>query len=200
MRILQRFTALVCMVSLMAMSIPLPIFGQRVGERLRVTLDGDTITGTVSATSQSGFDLKAWSEEPRSIMYSEIKLLERSLGTQTYMKRGFMIGFSACALGGILLRFAIDQDQPCFIPLGFASAKPQDIGCGSRNENAEEAILGCTYAGILGFGIGAIVRSEEWEAIPAPLMNGEARISIGFDMAFDQRGIPGPVLETRILF
>ena len=85
MRPLQRFTILVSAMALIVMSFPAPLYGQRVGERLHVTLDGEKMTGTVSATSQSGFDLRLWGGKSRSVVHSEVELLERSLGTQTYM-------------------------------------------------------------------------------------------------------------------
>ena len=56
-----------------------------------MTLDDETVTGTVSATSQSGFDLRPWGDKSRPVVRSEIELLERSLGTQTYKKRGFLL-------------------------------------------------------------------------------------------------------------
>ena len=80
MRLLQRFTILASAMALTSMSFPAPLYGQHVGERLRVTLDGETMTGTVSATSQSGFDLKLWGGKSRSIEYNEIKLLSGALG------------------------------------------------------------------------------------------------------------------------
>ena len=190
MRPLQRFTVLVSIIALTAMSFPAPLYGQRGGERLRVTLDGETMTGTVSATSQSGFDLRLWGGKSRSIVHSEIELLEQSLGTQTYKKRGFAIGFGAGALGGLFLSLAVG---PYCTP---------HIGC-DRITTAE-AILGSTvlgtYLGLTGLVIGAIVRSEEWEAIPTPFMSGVSRISPVLDVALDQRRNPIPVLRARILF
>ena len=109
-----------------------PLYGQRVGERLRVTLDGEKMTGTVSATSQNGFDLRPWGGKSCSVMHSEIDLLERSLGTQTYKKRGFTIGFGAGTLGGLFLSFLV-VDTPC---------NPNPGGC--EGINAEEAILAST--------------------------------------------------------
>ena len=47
MRPLQRFTVLVSIIALTAMSFPAPLYGQRGGERLRVTLDGETMTDRV---------------------------------------------------------------------------------------------------------------------------------------------------------
>ena len=191
MRFLHRFTILVSAVALTAMSFPTPLYGQRVGERLRVTLDGETMTGTVSATSQSGFDLRLWGGKSRSVVHSEVELLERSLGTQTYKKRGFTIGFGAGALGGLFLSLSVGQ-----------YCNPHPGGCDGIT--AAEAILGSamlgTYLGLTGLGIGAIVRSEEWELIPTPFMSGAPRIKPAINVALDPRKNPIPILGARILF
>ena len=190
MRPLQRFTILVSAMALIAMGFPAPLYGQRVGERLRVTLEGGKMTGTVSATSQSGFDLRLWGGKSRSVVYSEIELLEQSLGTQTYKKRGFAIGFGAGALGGLFLSLAVGP-----------SCTPH-IGC--DRITAAEAILGSTvlgtYLGLTGLVIGAIVRSEEWETISTSFMSGMSRIKPAINVALDQRRNYRPVLGARILF
>ncbi len=187
---LQRFTILVSAVALTVMSFPAPLYGQRVGERLRVTLDGETMTGTVSATSQSGFDLRLWGGKFRSVMHSEIELLERSLGTQTYKKRGFLIGFGA---GPILAGI-----------VAIASANNPCLHGGCKSITAAEAISGITvlstYLGLTGLVIGAIVRSEEWVTIPTSFMRGASRIKPAIDVALDLQRNPRPVLEARILF
>ena len=190
MRLLQRFTILVSAMALTSMSFPAPLYGQHVGERLRVTLDGETMPGTVSATSQSGFDLKLWGGKSRSIEYSEIKLLERSLGTQTYKKRGFLIGFGT---GAILGNIAINTANTC---------NPHPGGC--EGVSVAETILASTvlgtYLGLTGLVSGAIVRSEEWETIPIPFMSGASRIKPAINVALDPRKTHRPILGARILF
>ena len=191
MRPLQRFTILVSAIALTVMSFPAPLYGQRVGERLRVTLDDETMTGTVSATSQSGFDLRLWGGKSHSVVHSEIDLLERSLGTQTYKKRGFTIGFGAGVLGGIFL----------ILPPVDRNCTPH-IGCDKIT--AAEAILGSTVLGtclgLTGLVIGTIVRSEEWETIPTQFMSGASRIKPAINVALDPRKNHRPILGARILF
>ena len=192
MRPLQRFTVLVSAIALTAMSFPAPLYGQTLGERLRVTLDDETVTGTVSATSQSGFDLRLWGGKSRSVVHREIELLERSLGIQTYKKRGFTIGFGAGALGGLFLSLSVSEH-----------CNPHPNGC--DRITAAEAILGSamlgTCLGLTGLGIGAIVRSEEWETFhPTPFMSGALRIKPAINVALDPRKNPRPILGARILF
>ena len=190
MRPLQRFTILVSTMALTVISFPSPLYGQSVGERLRVTLDGGKMTGTVSATSQSGFDLKLWGGKSRSIKHSEIKLLERSLGTQTYKKRGFLIGFGT---GAILGEIAINAANTC---------NPHPGGC--EGVSVAETILVSTvlgtYLGLTGLVIGAIGRIQAWEAIPTPIMSRETRIKPAINVALDPRKNPRPILGARILF
>ena len=190
MRPLQRFTILVSAMALIVMSFPAPLYGQHVGERLRVTLDDETMTGTVSATSQSGFDLRLWGGKSRSVVHSEIELLERSLGTQTYKKRGFTIGFGAGTLSGLFLSLPVGQN---YTP---------HIGC--NRITAAEAILGSTVLGtclgLTGLVIGTIVRSEEWETIPTQFMSGASRIKPAINVALDPRKNHRPILGARILF
>lgn len=190
MRLLQRFIVLVSAMALTVMSFPASLYGQSIGERLRVTLDGETMTGTVSATSQSRFDLRLWGGKSRSVVHKEIELMERSLGTQTYKKRGFTIGFGAGILSGLFLSLSVGP-----------SCTPH-IGC--DRITAAEAILGSTvlgtYLGLTGLVIGTIVRSEEWETIPTPFMSGESRIKPAVNVALDPRKNPKPILGARILF
>ena len=191
MRPLQRFIVLVSTMALTVISFPVPLYGQNVGERLRVTLDDETMTGTVAATSQSGFDLRLWGGKSRSVVHSEIELIERSLGTQTYKKRGFEIGFGAGALGGLFLSlFAVH------------SCNPYPGGC--EGIGAAEAILGSTVLGtclgLTGLVIGAIVRSEEWETIPTPFMRGASRIKPEINVDLDPQKNPRLIIDARILF
>ena len=190
MRPLQRFTILVSAMALIVMSFPAPLYGQRVGERLRVILDGEKITGTVSATSQNGFNLRLWGGLSRSVVHSEIGLLERSLGTRTYKKRGFLIGFG---IGAILGGIAINAANTC---------NPHPGGCESIS--AAETILSSTvfgtYLGLTGLVIGAIVRSEEWATIPTPFISRASRLKPTINVALDQRRNPRPILGARILF
>ena len=191
MRPLQRFIVLVSAMALTVMSFPAPLYGQSGGERLRVTSNGETMIGTVSATGQSGFDLRLWGGKSLSVVHSEIDLLERSLGTQTYKKRGFTIGFGAGVLMGIFLILP-PVDQNC----------TPHIGCDKIT--AAEAILVSTVLGtclgLTGLVIGAIVRSEEWETIPTPFMSGASRIKPAINVALDPRKNPRPILGARILF
>ena len=50
-------THLMSVMALTSMSFPSPLFGQSVDERVRVTLEGDKMIGTIASLNQSGFDL-----------------------------------------------------------------------------------------------------------------------------------------------
>lgn len=193
MRPLQRFIVLVSTMALTVISFPVPLYGQNVGERLRVTLDDETMTGTVSATSQSGFDLRLWGGKSRSVVYSDIDLLERSLGTQTYKKRGFEIGFGAGALGGLFLSLFAVHSCKSLYPGGCG-------GIGAAETILGSTMLGTCLGGLTGLVIGAIVRSEEWETISTPFMCGASRIKPEINVALDPQKNPRLIIDARILF
>ncbi len=103
MNYLQRFIILLSVLVLAVLYHPAPIFGQSVGERLRVKIiSGIIITGTVRSTSENSFDLILSGGGLRPVPFGDILVLERSFGVKNRMKTGFLIGAGTGTALGVL--------------------------------------------------------------------------------------------------
>ncbi len=119
------------------------------GDRVRVTVQGGAMTGTVLWVNESGFGLDPWNSRPISVMYKDIRRLERSLARKNHWKAGLAVG--ACP--GVLITL---------------------LGSAVVEEGGEEVgvvILGgglliAGAGGLLGMAIGALINTEDWEPIP----------------------------------
>ena len=161
MKHLQRFIVVVVMALTAIASAPL--YGQGVGERLRVkTAEGGTMIGTVSSMSEDGFRLNLADGGSRSVALSDIQKLERSLGTRTHKKRGFLIGVGVgvlSAIGGMPEECADPSCNEGLAPVG-------------RAMETGEAIAAVPVFGLTGLVVGHFIKTERWETIPATSMSG----------------------------
>ena len=143
-----------------AISFPAALFGQSVGDRVRVVVEGDKMLGTVESMSQSRFDLKlAGDRSLRSVMSRDVERLERSVGTRTYKKRGFLIGtIPGGVLGGLVGWGAV------FLCSGLCEGPSAGEQLGGM---AVGSILFGVPSGLAGMFIGALVKGDH--ALPVAL-------------------------------
>ena len=183
-------SVLLSVLVLVAMHFPAPIFGQNVGDRVRVTLeDGGTIIGQVTSLSQSSFELSLPYGASQSIMYSNIQKLERSLGERTYKKRGFLIGLGVgVGVAAIAIASAGGSDSDAFA---------RDTGLDAIG--AIIGILAIPAWGVGGLIVGASKKGEKWETIPNPSVSRHWQISPMIN-AVSLGGKPRTVLGVRIRF
>ena len=195
MRYLRQFLYIIGIMAL-AMSLPASLFGQNLGQRLRVTLAGSTVIGTVTSNSPSSFDLNLPDGGSRLVMYDNIQRLERSLGTRNYMKEGVLIGLGIGAAAGVL--YGLLHHETCeLLTLGSAEEECDEIGIKTTVLSAS------VWGGGLGLGgliIGVLVRREEWATIRRPYGSGLSRVSPIFNVVFGQKGDPKVFLGARITF
>ena len=170
MKYRQLFIILMSVMAWTAMSFPTALFGQSVGDRVRVVVEGDKMLGTVESMSQSSFDLKlAGDGSLRSVMYRDVERLERSAGTLTYKKRGFLIG----AIPGGVLGGLVGWGASSFCP---GLCETPSVG-EQLTGMAVGSILFGVPTGLAGLVIGALVKGEKWDTIPTPSMSERLRIS-----------------------
>ncbi len=122
------------------------------GNRVRVTVDGRTLIGRVTAVSEQEFEFVQGAMR-RSFAYRDIDGLEQSSGIQSRWAEGLGIGF----LGGAVTRTAIDGSWSCW------TDDNTDSAC-TTNELLMVAWGG--MGGLVGLGVGSLVRYEGWESIP----------------------------------
>ncbi len=192
----MRMNPLMLCMLLMSVSHAHDLFGQDIGQRVRVTVEDDVMIGTVTSASGNSFDINLQDGGSHSVMYRDIARMERSLGIRTYKKRGFLIGFGAGAVvGGLTGYFAMDVG--CVI--GTLGLAPCDF-----EEKMEGAIVsGVISGGIVGLGgliAGEFVKREAWASVRVPSASGRLRIDPMIDVVLARDRNPGIVVGARVTF
>ena len=134
---------------------------QSVGDRVRVTASGTTYIGQVTAMSDERLELsdgtRAW-----SIAFSGIGGMQRSNGTRSQWREGFVFGAGVGAVGGVVI--GLLTSTTCeLVTLGAATEECTKAGL--EVILVAGAALGAA-GGLVGMGIGALFRSERWTTIP----------------------------------
>ena len=138
-----------------------PLQAQSVGDRVRVSVSGNTYVGEVTAVSDGGFELGGgrW---VRSIDYAGIQRLERSTGTRSLWKKGLVYGAAAGAGAGVL--YGVLVSGTCeVLTVGTANEECNEVGI------QVALVAGAAWGAIgggLGMGVGALFRTEAWTTIP----------------------------------
>ena len=141
------------------------VLAQNAGDRVRVVIAGDTLTGDVTETSETGFTLtlltRAFSGFTRveEVEYEQIESLE--------VKTCCIDGARVIAVGGgVLLGWALGEftnDKTCsetVILLPFPSVSET---CTRKGNNE---LLGGLIGGAAGLAVAMMVLTESWEVIP----------------------------------
>ncbi|WP_420634947.1 hypothetical protein [Candidatus Palauibacter sp.] len=170
-----------------------PLVAQDVGDRVRVTTGGGMAVGRIVAVSGDGFDLALSGGGSGSFTRADIVRLERSLGTSSAWKRGLLYGAAGGALVGFTIARTLIYATCEVVTLGTATEECSEEGFGVALANG--AIWG-VLGGVLGMGVGALIRGpERWE--DAAFGGMDAAFSPIFDLRLD-RGRPAAVLGARL--
>ncbi|WP_420616705.1 hypothetical protein [Candidatus Palauibacter sp.] len=165
---------------------------QSPGERVRVTVSDDRLTGELLGMDGAGISIDVDDGESRRLSVDEIELIERSVGTRSYAGEGLAIGFGAGVAIGLAATStsdACDRTEP-YMPMAFGCSGATAIGA---------VVLGA-LGGVVGLVAGAGVRGERWEPIPVatPL---EPSLRFVVDAGPDGRGLPpGVYIGGRLRF
>lgn len=204
MKYSQQFVVLLSFIALAALNLPNALFAQKVGDRLRVSLENrGTMIGTVTSRNADGFELKlsGSDNQTRSILYNNVQLLERSLGKRTYKKRGFLIGAGIGAIAGVIIGKA--SADVCSETTTVSDAFTITIDDGCEEFGALAGILGTAVYGtglsLTGLIIGSLVKGEGWETLPNPSMSTRFQIAPMIDVA-SVGGKARTILGARIRF
>ncbi|WP_425155054.1 hypothetical protein [Candidatus Palauibacter sp.] len=170
-----------------------PLRAQEVGDRVRVTTAGGMVVGRVVGMSGDGFDLGLSGGGSGSFTRVDVVRLERSLGTSSAWKRGLLYGGAGGALVGFTIARTLITATCDVVTLGTATEECSEEGFGVAL--ASGAIWGA-IGGVLGMGVGALIRGpESWEDIAFGGM--DAAFSPILDLRLD-RGQPSAVLGARL--
>ena len=161
-----------------------PLAAQSIGDRLRVTTPGLTAVGEVAVVDDQGFQM-LHRGTLQSFSYRDIARLERSAGRQSQWRAGLLYGGGA-GVGAGLLYGALVGSTCDVLTLGGATEECAEVG-------AEVALLAAltwgAAGGLLGMGVGALIRQELWTDIPF------ARTDLSFRLIVGR----GPASNTMLL-
>ncbi len=195
----SRFRAM-AMMTIAGSLLAVPISAQTVGDRVRVTVAGETMIGEVTGVSSGGFDINIEDAGSASVVRSEIERLERSTGIESHWKRGLLIGGIGGLTAGLLAgsEFGDCQRERT---LGDVLLDQPGSGC---TQTAEEigwtwGFAGAGIGGILGLGVGALIKTREsWLTVPNRATAWTFRPAI--DVRLGREGRLAAVLGGRIRF
>ena len=167
------------------------LVAQDVGNRVRVTIGGDILTGGVVETSDAGFTLALSEEELIEVSDTEVEKLEvRTCCVDYAWVYSASLGVAA---GGLLAAYLFD-DVTCSRTsfLGFF----EDESCDIQGNGFWWGVLG---GGVVGLVVGKTVLRDRWEIIPIPDRRGPT-LSPLVDIGSGRNGNATMILGARIRF
>ncbi|MDE3258691.1 MAG: hypothetical protein OYM47_12720 [Gemmatimonadota bacterium] len=191
MKQLKYVIVLLSTLTFMSLSSPGPAFGQSVGDRVRVTLADDELIGSVVQVEDEGFVLYRPGRERHTIEFNDISILERRTKSGSHWKFGGAVGFAVGGTAGGFLGWGakrIDNN------LSDTFSREDETGW-----TVAGVFLGGVTVGLLGSGIGFLIKKHKWQAIPIPSVSGRLRISPMLDVASSASNRRA-VLGARIRF
>ncbi len=175
---------------------PLPLFGQDIGDLLRVTLMEGSVSGTVVSVDRNGFELNRSGNGTSFVRFGDVLKLERSLGTRSYWKEGLVYGAGVGVAGGILYG-ALTHEACEVVTLGTGDEFCDELSFKTATLTA--AAFGGGL-GLCGLVVGSLIRRQEWASIRITMPNsaGQFDLSPWFDVS--RRGNEKPMVFAGASF
>ena len=163
---------------------------QEVGNRVRVTIEGDILTGDIVGTRDGGFTLALSQEELREVSHMDVDMLEVRTCCVDYAWAYPTLG--GMLVGGLVGAYAGDG----VVCRETTVLVFSDDSCEIEGNAFWWGILG---GGAGGFVLGRMLFREAWETIPIPGRSG-ATLRPMVDIGPDRIGNPAMILGARIRF
>jgi len=161
-----------------------PLSAQSIGDRIRVTTPGFNAIGEVTMVDDQGFQMRDGGTL-HSFSYREIARLELSAGRQSQWKTGLLYGGGA-GVGAGLLYGALVSSTCDALTLGGATGECAETGA---QVALVAGVVWGAAGGLLGTGVGALVRRELWTDVPFARADLSFRPIVG----------PGPATNSMLL-
>ena len=139
---------------------PAPGFAQFPGERVRIGLAAGTVTGVVVETDGGRFRMSIDGGGLRWVATDEIVRAERSLGFRANARNGLVIGAGVGAVLGVT--WGLAAGRVCDVVYEDPGAECDRFGDALL---ATFAIANSVALGLLGLGVGHLIRIEKWELL-----------------------------------
>lgn len=185
------FVVPVVMTAILA-GTPLPGLAQFPGERVRIGVAAGTMTGVVVETHGDRLRMSLDGGGLRWVEKDEVMRSERSLGFRSNARNGLLIGAGVGAVLGVTW--------------GMAAGRVCDVvyeDPGAECDRFGDALL-ATFAaanslalGLLGLGVGHLIRIEKWELLPDPF---SVAVSPLVDLRGGREGRVGTLVGGRLRF
>ena len=186
------------------------------GDRVRVIIAGERMTGEVARMGPEGFEVDIEGFGLASVTESEIEQLQRSIGVRSRWKRGLVIGgVVGLAIGTAIgdAREADRNDGGIFDPEEWAAEVQGGLPAGGTFDpggRAADEEGGLPVEGIwaavgvaAGLGVGLMLKQDLWETIvweAAPDRGADMTFHPVINMRLGPGGRPAAVLAGRIRF
>lgn len=137
-------------------------FGQNIGERVRITVLGSKVVGTVKKKDSQSLTIQMKKGTMRTVTLASIKKIEKSMGTRRYAWHGMGIGVATGVIAAVIA--GKNVEEVCEITIGgFTESTPCEV-TGSGLTVVAAAVWG-TGLGVVGLGIGALIKGEKWKEV-----------------------------------
>lgn len=140
---------------------PVPGSAQFVGERLRIGLAAGTVTGVLVENDGGRLRMSIDGGGLRWVEKDEIVRSERSLGLHANARNGLVIGAGVGAVLGVT--WGLAAGRVCDLVFEDPGAECDRFGDALL---ATFAVANGVALGLLGLGVGHLIRIEKWELLP----------------------------------
>ena len=154
--------------------LAVPVWAQRIGQRVRVTTTYNVMVGTVIEKNLKDLSINLDKGGMIEIPFQNIRMMERSTGHTNYKQLGLLTG----GLGGALVGVASARVDIIDCREGVKGLDPfrlMDLEdqCGRDNYTAKKAARYGLVLAAVGFAAGYLLEKETWEqmAIKTAMLN-----------------------------
>lgn len=165
-----------------------PVVAQEVGNRVRVTIGGDVLSGDVIETTDAGFTLALSEEEFREVLNRDVERLEVRTCCPEFL-------WAAVTVVGAAVGGSVEASLRGVECSPIVDLSGHESGC---SFSPGDVVLGSIAGGVAGLVVGMTYLRDMWSTVPIPKPDG---LEVG--PLVDMRSGPGNphvILGARVRF